>query len=99
MIDIVGQARRKTVIDGSTREARSDSSVADKASVKALAVVARMIISSAALSSIADRVTFLSRFDVVEFARSAIASKHAIEARAKAINDVCCCSFGNAAST
>ena len=57
-----------------------------------------MVISSAALSSISDRVDLFS-VDVVESALLTIVSKHAIEARAKAISDVPCCSFGKAAST
>ena len=61
----------------------------DDASVNALAVVTRMIISSAALSSIGD--SSLSSPEVsTESARSNIASKHAMEARDKAMSEVCC---------
>ena len=65
-----------------------DNVIAETASVKALAVVARMIISCAALSRVADKVA-----DAVfeqSTARITIASKHAMDARANAISDVCC---------
>jgi len=92
-IAIVGQARRKTAIDGSTNVARplpAPTVTIDMASVKALAVVARIIISSAALSSTDDKVASSLVDAMIESARSTMASKHAIEASAKAISDVCC---------
>ena len=48
-----------------------------------------MMISSAALSSIGDN-AFSSPVGPKACARSTIASKHAMEARANAISDVCC---------
>jgi len=91
-VDIVGHARFKITIDGSTKDARPlpvPKFVVDDASVKALAVVTRIMISSAALSNIGDSVRF-SPVDPIESARSTIASKHAMDARANAMSDVCC---------
>ena len=98
-IEIVGQARLKTVI---AMEARplltlllllllpTPTVIGVDASVKALAVVARMTISSAALSSIFDKDDVVVVQYVAATARFTIASKHAMEASANAINDVCC---------
>ena len=91
-MDIVGHALSKTTIDGSTKEAvplPTPEFIVDIASEKALAVVTRMMISSAALSSIGENV-FSSPVGPKACARSTIASKHAMEARANAISDVCC---------
>lgn len=65
-----------------------DNVIAETASVKALAVVARMIISCAALSRVADKVA--DKVAEQSTARITIASKHAMDARANAISDVCC---------
>lgn len=100
-IDIVGHALSKIAKDGSTNAnlfLASPWFCFNLASVNALAVVTRTMISSEALSSIGE-ISFSSHVVPSDSARSIIASKHAIDANANAIRDVCCWSFGKAART